>query len=236
VLAAWLATVLATFAGLLPIVNPFSTAAVFLAITGRLSEAERRRQATLACLYATGVLLAFLFAGAVIMSFFGISIPALRLAGGLIVARVGFGMLAPPRPDAGVESAAPRADLAFTPLAVPMLSGPGSIAVTIGMAAGAESVADDLAIAVGIVLVLGVSWGVLWSARTVKRFLGEQGIDALTRIMGFLLVCIGVQFVGLAVVEVATDPRFLGAILEALEAGRADQVSTLGTAFGGRRA
>lgn len=216
-LADWLTTVLATFAGLLPIVNPFSTAAVFLAITARLSEAERQRQATLACLYAAGVLWVFLFAGALIMGFFGISIPALRLAGGLIVARVGFAMLAPPdAADDDEGAASPRLEVAFTPLAVPMLSGPGSIAVTIGMAAGADGVADYLAVATGIALVVGVSWAVLSSARAVKRFLGEQGIDALTRIMGFLLVCIGVQFVGLALIEVVTDERLLATIAEGL--------------------
>ena len=210
---------LATFAGLLPIVNPFSTAAVFLAITGRLSEAERRRQATLACLYATGVLWVFLFAGALIMDFFAISIPALRLAGGLIVARVDFGMLAAPGPgDAEPDGTPPaRLEVAFTPLAVPMLSGPGSIAVTIGMAAGADGVAHYLAIAAGIALVVLVSWAVLSSARAVKRFFGEQGIDALTRIMGFRRVCIGVQFIGIAVAEVITDERLLGAIVEALQ-------------------
>lgn len=217
----WLTTVLATFAGLLPIVNPFSTAAVFLAITGHLSDAERRRQALLACVYATVVLWVFLFGGAVIMRFFGISIPALRLAGGLIVARVGFGMLAPPDRAAVPDGAQRSVDVAFTPLAVPMLSGPGSIAVTIGMAAGADSLSDDLAIAVGIALVVVASYLVLASARAVKRFLGEQGIDALTRVMGFLLVCIGVQFVGLAVVEVVTDERLLGAIVEALARHRA---------------
>jgi multiple antibiotic resistance protein len=216
VVADWLTTVLATFAGLLPIVNPFSTAAVFLAITARLSEAERQRQATLACLYAVGVLWVFLFAGALIMNFFGISIPALRFAGGLIVARVGFAMLAPADGDDGEESAGPtRLEVAFTPLAVPMLSGPGSIAVTIGMAASSEGVANYLAVATGILLVVGVSWLVLNSARAVKRFLGEQGIDALTRIMGFLLVCIGVQFIGSALIEVITDERLVGAIVEA---------------------
>jgi multiple antibiotic resistance protein len=219
VLAHWLTTVLATFAGLLPIVNPFSTAVVFLALTGRLSEPERRRQATLACLYATGVLWVFLFAGAVIMRFFGISIPSLRIAGGLIVARVGFAMLVPSDADAATATA-PRTDIAFTPLAVPMLSGPGSIAVTIGMAAGANSVLEYLAIAAGIALVVAVSWGVLRGARAVKDFLGEQGIDALTRIMGFLLVCIGVQFIGIGVIEVASDERVLGAILEALARAR----------------
>jgi multiple antibiotic resistance protein len=220
VLRSWLTTVLATFAGLFPIVNPFATAAVFLAITARLSDRDRQRQATLACLYAIAVLLVFLFAGALLMRFFGISIPALRIAGGLIVARVGFGMLSPADHDAP-GAAPPRLDVAFTPLAVPMLSGPGSIAVTIGMAAGARSVSDHLAIALGIVAVVAVSWAVLRSAEAVQRFLGAQGVDALTRIMGFLLVCIGVQFVGIGVIEVVTDQRFLTAVLSALEKARA---------------
>jgi multiple antibiotic resistance protein len=213
----WLTTILATFAGLFPIVNPFSTAVVFLAITGNLSDEERRQQALLACFYATGVLFAFLLGGAVLMSFFGISMPALRLAGGLIVARVGFGMLSSPGPGDDDAPAPRRSSVAFTPLAVPMLSGPGSIAVTIGMAAGADSPAEYAAIAGGIALVVAVSYAVLSSARAVKRRLGEQGLDALTRIMGFLLVCIGVQFVGVAVVEVVTDPSLLGAIADALQ-------------------
>jgi multiple antibiotic resistance protein len=212
----WLTTVLATFAGLLPIVNPWSTAVVFLALTVRLSDEERQRQATLASLYALGVLWTFLFAGALIMNFFGISIPALRIAGGLIVARVGFSMLSPAETDETPGAPPPRADIAFTPLAVPMLSGPGSIAVTIGMAAGAKSITDHLAIATGIALVIAISWATLRGARAVKRLLGDQGIDALTRIMGFLLVCIGVQFVGMGVIEVVTDPRLLGRIAETL--------------------
>jgi multiple antibiotic resistance protein len=212
----WLTTVLATFAGLLPIVNPWSTAVVFLALTVRLSDEDRQRQATLASLYALGVLWTFLFAGALIMNFFGISIPALRIAGGLIVARVGFSMLSPAETEEAPGAPPPRAEIAFTPLAVPMLSGPGSIAVTIGMAAGAESIPDHLAIAAGIALVIAISWATLRGARAVKRLLGDQGIDALTRIMGFLLVCIGVQFVGMGVIEVVTDPRLLGRIAETL--------------------
>ena len=128
---------------------------------------------------------------------------------------------APPGRAAEPEGARRSADVALTPLAVPTLSGPGSIAVTIGMAAGADSLSDDFAIAAGIALVVVVSYLVLASARAVKRFLGEQGIDALTRVMGFLLVCIGVQFVGLAVVEVVTDARLLGAIVDALARHRA---------------
>jgi multiple antibiotic resistance protein len=217
VLGHWLTTVLATIAGLLPIANPWSTAVVFLALTASYTEDQRRREATLACVYALGVLWVFLFAGALLMRFFGISIPALRIAGGLIVARVGFSMLSPAASDDAADAPRPRTEIAFTPLAVPMLSGPGSIAVTIGMAAGAHSIWDHVAVATGIVIVIVISWATLLAARAIDRLLGEQGLDALTRIMGFLLVCIGVQFIGIGVIEAASDVRVMTPILEAID-------------------
>jgi multiple antibiotic resistance protein len=219
-----LTAALATFVSLLPIANPFSTAAVYLALTQRFPEDEALQQARLACVYTAAVLLTALFAGALIMRFFGISIPALRIAGGLIVARVGFGMLQPqPEAKEGEQERADAAnmtDLAFTPLAMPMLSGPGSIAVTIGMAASVDSPWEYVAIALGILLVAWVSWLVLRSARRIVAMLGDSGMTALVRVMGFLLVCVGVQFVGLGVVQVVTDERFLHAIVQGLAAGR----------------
>jgi multiple antibiotic resistance protein len=219
-----LSAALGTFVGLLPIANPFSTAAVFVAVTKRFTEAQAQDQARRACIYMAIVLLVSLFAGALVMEFFGISIPALRIAGGLIVARIGFGMLNPePEEDVGEtakEEALHMADLAFTPLAMPMLSGPGSIAVTIGMAAGAETVGEYLAIAFGIVLVSFVSWLVLRSSRRIVALLGPTGMTALVRVMGFLLVCVGVQFVGLGVIQVLSNEHALRAVLEGLDAAR----------------
>lgn len=214
--------VLGTFVGLLPIANPFSTAVVFVAITQRFTETQARDQARRACVYMAIILLVSLFAGALIMQFFGISIPAVRIAGGLIVARIGFGMLSPePDPDVGEtqrEEILHMADLAFTPLAMPMLSGPGSIAVTISMAAGAENPWEYGAIALGIVLVAYSSWLVLRSARRIVARLGSTGVTALTRVMGFLLVCVGVQFMGDGVVHILSDEEALGAPIAQIEA------------------
>jgi multiple antibiotic resistance protein len=112
------------------------------------------------------------------------------------------------------------ADLAFTPLAMPMLSGPGSIAVSIGLAAGSDSLWGHLGIAVGIVLVAYVSWLVLRSAPRIVELLGQTGMSALVRVMGFLLVCVGVQFIALGVVEILSNERAIRAILGALEAAR----------------
>jgi multiple antibiotic resistance protein len=191
-------------AALIPIANPFSTAPVFMTLTSSLSRQERNRTATLACTYMGLLLILFLVAGAVILQFFGIGSQALRVAGGLIIAYMGFRMLFPAdqSEEVGDTSKITPHSVAFVPLALPMLSGPGSISVVLSMAtevAKLEDIFERLiayaVVGLGIVLSAATCWLVLRSAGVVVRFLGETGIDALTRIMGFLLVCIGCQFV-----------------------------------------
>jgi multiple antibiotic resistance protein len=124
------------------------------------------------------------------------------VAGGLIISTTGFRMLypAPPLPAdaAGAESAS--VDIAFTPIAMPSLAGPGSIAVVLGAAAQIRSIHPDewvlvyAAVIVGMLLTLLFAFAVLRAASTMVRFLGASGIDAMTRIFGFLLICIGMQF------------------------------------------
>jgi len=91
----WLTLIGVTFAALLPIANPFSTAPVFAAISHGMSMSRRHQQARMAGVYMAAVLLSALIAGALVLEFFGISMPALRIAGGLVVAKVGFDMLSP---------------------------------------------------------------------------------------------------------------------------------------------
>lgn len=214
----WITIAVVTFIGIFPIANPFSTAVVFLTLTEDFSEERRQHQARMACVYMAVVLITFLLLGTLIMNFFGISIPGLRIAGGLIVARIGFTML-DARSENGMsgkprEGGVRKDDIAFTPLAMPMLSGPGSIAVTIGMATEADGVGENLAIVVGIVLVALVSWLVLRASARVIHVLGPAGTNALGRIMGFLLVCIGVQFIVDGTHDILSDPAFWGPVLD----------------------
>lgn len=217
----WLTLVAATFAALLPIANPFSTAPVFAAVTRNMTPERRLQQARMACVYAFAVLTVTLLAGALILNLFGLSIHALRVAGGLIVARIGFGMLySKPEAELGEEAreeAMAMRDVAFTPVAMPMLSGPGSIAVTLGMATEVGHPFDNTAIVTGIALVALVSWVVLRSSVRVVAFLGVTGVDVLTRIMGLLLVGIGVQFVFVGILEPLTSDSVIGAIVEAVQ-------------------
>lgn len=209
-MSSWLALVAATVGALLPIANPFSTAPIFAAMTRGEKIDSRNRQARLASIYMAGILLVSLVAGAVILEFFGISLQALRVAGGLIIARIGFSMLNPeperPLPRRDQDESADKDAIAFTPIAMPLLSGPGSIAVTISMATSASNGFEYIPIGIGIVIVAAMSWLVLRYATRIVDAMGRTGVNALTRVMGLVLVCIGVQFVVTGVVDlVATQ-------------------------------
>ena len=211
----------ATFGALAPIANPFSTAPVFASLTQRFSDNQRKQQARAAACYMAIVLFVSLFAGAVILTFFGISMPVLRIGGGLVVARVGFAMLNP-EPEVRVsevdrEEALRMEDIAFTPIAMPLLSGPGSIAVTISMATEVDRAADYLAVAIGIALVALFSWAVLHYAGRVVKLFGVTGMNAMTRIMGLILVCVGIQFVATGLIEGLTGELAVQAIAEIVQ-------------------
>jgi multiple antibiotic resistance protein len=192
--------------GLLPIANPFSTAPIFLAVTSKLDAESKNKLLKLTCIYMFATLIIFLLAGALILSFFGISVSALRIAGGLIITVLGFRMLFPSntaeKENAAVTTYEQAKGLAFTPLAMPMLSGPGSIAVIISMAAQISEKESFLlrlggyaVVGLGILITVIICWLVLRSSTKITKLLGPTGIDALTRIMGFILICIGVEFV-----------------------------------------
>ena len=213
--------ILGTVIALLPLINPLAATPAFLAITEGDSEERRREQALKGCLYMVGILVAFLIGGTFIMNFFGLSLPGMRIAGGLLVAGIGASMLSPPAGRAGPddrETAAARAkrDISFTPLAIPTLSGPGSIAVTLGFSSLARGPLDYGAIILGILFVAGVTYTALRLSGRIVKVIGVNGMSALTRIMGFLLLCVGVQFVVNGVLGVATDPALLRSIRDTL--------------------
>ena len=183
--------------------NPFSTAPLFVSLTAGWDGARRNRQALMGCVYAFGILAVFLLLGSAIVDFFGISVPGIRVAGGLIISTIGFRMLfpaPPPNGSAEAERNGQEMDIAFTPIAMPSLAGPGSISVVLTAAAHIRTIRPDdwgliyLAVLVGMALTLIFSYLVLRMASSMVRFLGAAGIDALTRIFGFLLICIGMQF------------------------------------------
>jgi multiple antibiotic resistance protein len=214
--------VLGTMIGLVPLINPLACAPTFLAITEGDTHEERLRQLRAACFYMVGILVCFLVGGTFIMGFFGISIPGLRIAGGLLVAGLGSGLLMGPGrelaedPVAQAEARAKR-DVSFSPLAMPLLAGPGSIAVTIGFTSLATEWIDYFAIILGIVIVAVMVYVTLRFADRVVNVIGVNGMNAISRIMGFLILCIGIQFVVNGVLEIATDPALIKAVRAAIQ-------------------
>jgi len=203
-----------TIGALLPIVNPFSAAPMVVSITAGLTNNERTRQLRRACIYMFAILTAFLIAGGIIMRFLGISIPGLRIAGGLVISFIGFRMLFPDQQTMNAPETAEalsKHDISFTPLAMPSLAGPGSIAVVIGLSTTAQQsnhvVLRHLLIAIGIAMTAVACYAVLRAATSLAKRLGTNGVNAVARIMGFLLICIGVQFIINGVLDIVTSVR-----------------------------
>jgi multiple antibiotic resistance protein len=212
--------ILGTVIALLPLINPLASAPTFLAITEGDSHERRMQQLRLACVYVVLILVSFLVGGTFIMKFFGISIPGLRIAGGLLVAGIGSSMLLGPGREveqnerARAEARAKR-DVSFSPLAMPILSGPGSIAVTIGFTSLADTWLDYLAVILGIVVVALTIYGTLSLSDRVVKVIGANGMNALSKVMGFLILCIGIQFVVNGVLGIVQDPAVIHAIRDA---------------------
>jgi multiple antibiotic resistance protein len=208
--------ILGTVVALLPVINPVASAPVLLSITEGDSEERRAWQVKRGCIFMVAILVSFLFGGGFIMRFFGISIPGIRIAGGLLVSGIALSMLATPHEDADErrrrEEARAKRDISFSPLAMPMLSGPGSIALTIGFTSLADRWLDYVAIILGIVVVAVISYVTLRLSGRMVRLIGANGTNALTKFMGFLLFCIGVQFIVNGALSIAADPELLHAI------------------------
>lgn len=207
--------------GLLPMMNPLAGAATFLAITEGDSAEYRIEQCRKACIYVAMILIGSLLFGSVVMNFFGISIPGFRIAGGIIVAGIGMRMSTSTlfqarRSDTDHQEALAKKDVSFSPLAMPIMSGPGSIGITIGFTSLATTWLDFVAIILGILFVAFASYLVFRIAIRMNGLLGPTGISALTQIMGLLIMCMGVQFVVNGIISIATDPKLLNAIRSAL--------------------
>ena len=191
--------ILVTFATLFPITNPLGNAAIFLSITKGQSSAQKHRQAFMGSLYMFFILEGFFLGGSYIINFFGLSMPGIRIAGGLVVTKIGFNLLTPKQEQTHSEEenqeAKRKSDISFSPLAIPLLAGPGAIASIMGMASllPPEKVVSYFAVSIGILLASITCWGVLRKSEWITQFLGVNGSNALTKIMGFLLLCIGVQ-------------------------------------------
>jgi multiple antibiotic resistance protein len=181
-------------------VNPLGAIPMFLSLTADYTKEERNRTSLLTSIYFILVLMSFFWAGTYILSFFGVSIAALRTAGGLVIMMSGFALLSgnitKRRIGAKVkEEAMEKEDISFTPMAMPMLSGPGSISLLIGYFSAYPDINNKLIIATVIVLTGIIIYTILRFSPLLFKILGQSGLKAVARIMGFIVLAIGVEYI-----------------------------------------
>jgi multiple antibiotic resistance protein len=190
---------LVTFTSVLFIVDPIAVIPTYLVITQGETTAERAVTARRACIAAAVILIAFALGGTLIFQLFGITLEAFRIAGGLILWVVAMDMLHGQRltqeSNPEIAEGQLKEDVAVTPLAMPMLAGPGAISTIIVLAGQARTIPEKALLHAAIIVTMALSWIVLRAGERLAMRMGQTGIRVMTRIMGLLLAAIAVQFV-----------------------------------------
>lgn len=196
------------FIALFSVLNPIGTVPIFVGLTQGDSKQECSRISLWTSINVFLILIISFFIGKYVLNFFGISIDSLRIAGGLIIVSSGFSLLSGKfNKKRGINKkieneAQQRNDIALTPLAMPMLAGPGSISLLIAFYQEHNST-NELIIATLAILTIAISiFIILRSAHYLSQILGASGIVAISRIVGFIVVAIGIQYIVSALINI----------------------------------
>lgn len=189
---------LTSFTSILFIVDPIAAVPIFISLTSSADHAKRRAIALQASLACGIILIVFAAAGTFILNLYGITLAAFRAAGGLILLLVALDMLRARRTVQGsIEdiSSSDRGDIAFTPLATPLLAGPGAISTVMVLSGSASSFSAAVPVFAAILFTAGVTYLTLRMADPIDRSLGASGRRALTRVMGLLIAAVAMQLI-----------------------------------------
>jgi multiple antibiotic resistance protein len=198
-----------TFTTLLAVINPLEALPVYLGLLEGQDDQVHRRVARLSCLYAAGLMFFFLVFGTLTLRIFSVPLSMVRIVGGIILMRIGFSLFLP---DQGSGTSLTHGgspgnidSVAFVPLAMPLMFGPGVLATIIGMSSLVRHAAAHyfapLGISLAIVATMAVTYLILVYAKFLNKYLGPQGIDAATRLVGFFVAAIGMGLIFHGVVE-----------------------------------
>lgn len=189
------ASATATFLALCPITQPLGVVPIFYSLTAHESPRARRLQAKWIAINATTILVFFFLTGRAILEFFGLSLGVLQIAGGLLVAQTAWKMLVqqPQFTVSETQARTSQPDITIFPMAVPLISGPGAIGLVIALATSNPHWENYLGsllgfCSLGIILYLCLTFG-----SPLVKVMGNSGTDALTRILGFFILAIGIQ-------------------------------------------
>lgn len=197
------------FAALISVINPLGTVPVFVGLTKEETISNRNKTAAWTSINVFLILVISFFIGKYVLAFFGISLNSLKIAGGLIIATSGFSLLSGSftrhkgmKRMSVQQDLATRSEVSLTPLAIPMLAGPGSISLLITMN---QSLATTNAYIIATSAILAVSiavYLVLRSSQFIVKMLGASGINGVSRIIGFIVIAIGVEYISSALQEI----------------------------------
>ncbi|KJZ37003.1 NAAT family transporter [Pseudomonas sp. B21-040] len=194
------------FTTLLAIINPLEAIPVFLGLLHDKDAAELRRVARKACLYALLLMFFFLIFGNLLLRLFEVPLSMIRVVGGLILMKIGFELFAPsPNSSLIPSSVKGDQDIAFIPMAMPIMFGPGAIATVIGLTSTIKdsnrAVMSFAVVALAICATMFTTYLSLVYAKGILKKIGPQGIDAATRIVGFFVSAMGVGLIFHGTVE-----------------------------------
>ena len=194
------------FIGIFAILNPLGAIPVYLGMTANKSRSETKRIAIKSSMAVAIILVISIWAGGVVLQFFGITMPAFRIASGLLVLLVAISMFhakssGASHTDQETLEAAQKDDIAIVPLAMPLLAGPGAISLVIVNANQMTQWFEKVFLSLSILIMAVVIWFTLHIANNLGSLMGTAGINTATRVMGLLLAAMAVQFMIMGLVE-----------------------------------
>lgn len=200
------------FAALFSVINPLGTVPVFVGLTQDETVKEQARTSLWTAINTFIILIISFFSGKYILGFFGITIDSLRIAGGLIIVTSGFALLTGTfSKHKGMEKSRvkediqERNDIALTPLAIPMLAGPGSISLLITLNQTYTKSIEIITAILAVTAVCIVVYVMLKFAHFIVKFLGASGINAISRIIGFIVIAIGIEYISTSILSLLSS-------------------------------
>jgi multiple antibiotic resistance protein len=182
------------FLGFFAIMNPIANTPVFVGLTSNLDSSQQKNTAFRALLISFIIIVVFSILGKAIFTLFGITLPALRITGGILVFLIGYQMLHGESSDLHKPKSATDSDISVSPLAVPILAGPGTISTAMNYAAAGGWIEIIITISAFAVLCI-ITYLFFISGQRIVSFIGSKGISIVTRVMGLILAVIGTQLV-----------------------------------------
>ncbi len=188
---------LVAFTSFFTLINPLGTMPIFLTMTTELNQADRTKTAKKASLVAFVIIVIFSFIGQVLFNFFGISVDSFRVVGGVIFFIMGMDMLQARLGKVKVKDSEIKSyvnDISVTPLAIPMICGPGALTNAIVLMEDANNIEKKVILITAVSLVMLLTFLILYSSSRIIKFLGETGVNVMMRLMGLIVMVIAVEF------------------------------------------